>query len=85
MPPANATYYYRVRAYNTSGASNSSNTITINLITDVENILGTRAEYKLYQNYPNPFNPAAFFPGGVYFYRLTAGNFSSVKKFVLLK
>ncbi|MFA5806204.1 MAG: T9SS type A sorting domain-containing protein [Melioribacteraceae bacterium] len=54
----NFTYYYRVRAYNTGGTSGNSNTIIVNLTSDVEQIENEKPmSFKLFQNYPNPFNP----------------------------
>ncbi len=123
----NGTFYYRLRAENTSG--NSSYTTPVSqLITAVAN--GTRTiEFSLSQNYPNPFNPSTTInfvqsktaksklavydvlgnevrvlkddvlapgqysvnfnaddlPSGVYFYRLTSGSYSAIKKLTLLK
>jgi len=55
---SNTAYYYRVRAYNSNGTSDNSNTITVNTVTSVEQITSDIPEvYSLSQNYPNPFNP----------------------------
>ncbi|MDQ7816899.1 MAG: LamG-like jellyroll fold domain-containing protein [Melioribacteraceae bacterium] len=53
----NFTYYYRVRAYNTGGTSGNSNTITVTIVTHVDED-NLPAEFVLHQNYPNPFNPS---------------------------
>jgi hypothetical protein len=54
-----ATYYYRVRGYNSFVISPYSNEVSIT-ITDVEEIMSIIPHrYKLMQNYPNPFNPTS--------------------------
>lgn len=53
----NTSHYYRVRAYNSVGTSDNSNTSNVILVgvNDEEKI---PTEYILEQNYPNPFNPS---------------------------
>jgi len=58
--PVNKTFYYRVRAYNSSGISGySNNSSAVLVLTGTENKTASAStnSYKLYQNYPNPFNP----------------------------
>ncbi|RPI65430.1 MAG: T9SS C-terminal target domain-containing protein [Ignavibacteriales bacterium] len=55
----------------------------------IYNVLGKEIasmenEVKLPGSYCVDFNPEGL-PSGVYYYRLTAGNFSAVKKMILLK
>ncbi|MBK7106263.1 MAG: DUF362 domain-containing protein [Ignavibacteriae bacterium] len=54
-----SSYYYRIKAYNSSENSNYTESVLVsNLIVvgiDEENIPG---EFRLHQNYPNPFNPS---------------------------
>jgi endonuclease I len=53
----NTNYYYRVRAYNTSGSGFSSNSINVFIIVGIEDN-AVPSNYYLFQNYPNPFNPS---------------------------
>lgn len=55
---ANTQYYYRLRAYNSSGTSSNSNTIPVRTLTSVQQVTTDVPQvYALSQNYPNPFNP----------------------------
>ncbi|PKL84412.1 MAG: hypothetical protein CVV24_00305 [Ignavibacteriae bacterium HGW-Ignavibacteriae-3] len=57
---ANTTYYYRVSASNSFGASPYSNTISVTTsLTGLYDVYsGIPEKYEMYQNYPNPFNPS---------------------------
>ena len=50
------TYSYRVYAFNVSGNSGYSDTVST-VITAVTGIQNTPEKFALYNNYPNPFNP----------------------------
>jgi hypothetical protein len=56
-PSSAGNYYYRVRAENTSGNSDWSNTVKVNTnpagIKDIGSL-----NFTIHQNYPNPFNPS---------------------------
>lgn len=61
---ANTRYYWRVRASNSSGASDYSTMasfITGDFISGVESSGAVPSEFSLSQNYPNPFNPTTSF------------------------
>jgi hypothetical protein len=133
------TYFWRVRAKNSSGSSYYSNVWDFKTsVTGIKPISSAiPLNYKLYENYPNPFNPSTKIkfsiplsplsergvggfvtliiydllgrevitlvneqlnPGtyevtfdgsalssGLYFYRITSGDFTDVKKMMLIK
>jgi hypothetical protein len=132
------TYFWRVRAKNSSGSSYYSNVWDFKTsVTGIEPISSEiPLKYALYQNYPNPFNPVtkikfdiaslinqdlfrrvvvlkiydllgreiatlvneqlrpgtyevewngSDYPSGVYFYRITAGNFTNAEKMIMIK
>lgn len=51
------TYYYRIYAVNSLGASINSNIVNTIITSTGNESTGIPAEYALAQNYPNPFNP----------------------------
>lgn len=54
----NATYFFRVRAYDNEGATSSNSDVVTFTLTSIEKIAsGIPATFSLSQNYPNPFNP----------------------------
>ena len=60
------------------------------VILKVYDVLGNEVaellnEYKSVGNYEVEFSASEKIPSGVYFYRLTAGNYSSTKKMLLLR
>ena len=56
---ANGTYWWRVKAYNTSGWGVFSESRRLSVLTtDVKDLNNIPTEYVLLQNYPNPFNPS---------------------------
>ncbi len=73
----NFTYYYRIRAFNISGTSPNSNTMSVTIITGVENNhFKTPSGFQLYQNYPNPFNPSTMIT-----FDIPAGSFTRISIF----
>jgi hypothetical protein len=53
-----STFSWRVRGNNVAGTGLWSTTMTVSLISGINNIKnGLPLVYELYQNYPNPFNP----------------------------
>jgi DNA/RNA endonuclease YhcR with UshA esterase domain len=56
---ASTTYYWRVSAIDTAGATASDTaSFTTGTLVGVKELLGIPKEFALFQNYPNPFNPS---------------------------
>ena len=52
-----ASYFYRIKAYNTRYISDYSDTVQVDNLVGITKKNITENIFRLYQNYPNPFNP----------------------------
>lgn len=122
-------FFASLVSYGDSVVDSTSQVISVDHLTAIENRSAVPTSFALYQNFPNPFNPttvitydiakrshvmltvydvlgrqvatlvnaekspgeyqaifdASELPSGVYFYRIQAGNYTAVKKLMLVK